>query len=112
MFHSVLNIFEISAGKHVSEFIFYYNCRPQAATLLKRTPSQVFSCEFCKILKNINYVQHLLKAVSTHRYYVYKHKRPRVSKQQMNELIPYRFDNHTFSQDIFLAVMKWLCQNG
>ena len=34
------------------------------ATLLKKAPTQVFSCEFCKLLKNIYFKEHLRTAGS------------------------------------------------
>ena len=31
----------------------------EAATLLKETPAELFSCEFCDILKNVFFTEHL-----------------------------------------------------
>ena len=32
---------------------------PEAATLLKETPAELFSCEFCDIFKNVFFTEHL-----------------------------------------------------
>ena len=70
------------------------------------------SCEFCNILKSINYVQHLLKAVSKHRCCVYKNKRLRVPKQhECTHPIPILYSQtlkRYLSRFDEMAVPKWL----
>ena len=41
-----------------------WSCRPQSGTLLKKRPWQEFSCEFCDILKNIFFTEHLWTTAS------------------------------------------------
>ena len=40
------------------------------ATLLKKIPTQVFSCEFCEIFKNTYFVEHLQTAAFVRSIYV------------------------------------------
>ena len=49
--HEILQIFIIV-------YLFYKASR-RPATLLKRNPTQVFSCEYCKIFKNTFFIENL-----------------------------------------------------
>ena len=59
-------------GKHLCQSLFFNKVAGlwpatllrkrlwhRLATLLKKTPAQVFSCEFCEILKNTFFTEHL-----------------------------------------------------
>ena len=54
------------------------------ATLLKKTPAQVFSCEYCKIFKNIYFEDHLQTAASASWSILYK------------EFVDISYDNGSF----------------
>ena len=50
---SVLKNFTKFTGKHLSQSLFFNKVSgPRVAFLLKKTLVQVFSCEFCEIIKN------------------------------------------------------------
>ena len=55
-------------GKHLCQSLFLMKFQTfRAATLLKETPTQVFSCEYCKISKNTDFEEHLRTASSVWR---------------------------------------------
>ena len=55
----VLENFANFTGKHVSWSHFVIKLQPLGpATILKKTPTQVFSCEICEIFKNTYFEEH------------------------------------------------------
>ena len=47
-------------GKHLCQILFLKKIGPQACNFIKKeTLAQVFSCEFCKVSKNIVFIEHL-----------------------------------------------------
>ena len=56
----VLKNFAIFTGKHLSWSLFLIKFRAfRPATLLKETPTQVFSCKICETFKNTYFEKHL-----------------------------------------------------
>ena len=56
---SVLKNFAIFAGKHLCWSLFLEKLQTwRSATLLKKTPIQMFSCEYCGIFKNTFFIEH------------------------------------------------------
>ena len=63
----VLRDFAKSTGKHLCQGLFF-NKGPQACNFIKKeTLTQVFSCEFCEISKNIFFTEHLRTTASVFR---------------------------------------------
>ena len=62
----VLRNFAKFIGKHLCQSLFFNKVAgPRPATLFKKkTLSQLFSCEFCKISKNIFFTEHLWATAS------------------------------------------------
>ena len=45
-----------------------------SATLLKETPTQMFSCDYCEIFMNTYFGEHLQRAASVYSKYLLKYK--------------------------------------
>ena len=56
----ILENFAIFTGKHLFQILFLNKVEGfRPATLFKETLTQVLSCEFCEILKNTFFIEHL-----------------------------------------------------
>ena len=56
---------KILTGKHLCWSLFLIKLQTfRSVTLLKKDPSQVFSCEFCRNFKNIHFEEHLRTVAS------------------------------------------------
>ena len=56
----VLRNFTKFTGRHLCQSFFFNKVAGlRSATLLKKTLTQVFSCEFCKIFRNTFFTEHL-----------------------------------------------------
>ena len=63
----VLKSFTIFTGKHLCWSLFLITLQAfRLETLLKGTPTQVFSCEYCEIFKNSYFEEHLRMATFVH----------------------------------------------
>ena len=61
----VLKNFADFTGKHPFSSFFLIKLQAwRPATLLKKTPAQIFSCEICRIFKNTYFQEHLQTAAS------------------------------------------------
>ena len=61
----VLKNFAIFTGKHLHCSLFFKKLQAfRPATLLKETPTQVLSSEYCKVFKNTNFEEHFRTAAS------------------------------------------------
>ena len=49
----------LKLSQYSQEKLLLQSLASRPATLLKKTPTQVFSCEYCKIFKNIYFEEHL-----------------------------------------------------
>ena len=66
MIKGVLRNFLKFTGKHMCQGLFFNkvaSLRP-ATLLKKKTPAEVFSCEFCEISKNTFFTEHLRTTAS------------------------------------------------
>ena len=64
---AVLKNFANVTGKHLCWGLFFTNVQTlRPATLFKKTPTQVFSCEICEILMSTYFEEHLRTAASVY----------------------------------------------
>ena len=72
---AVLKHFAIFTWKHLCWSLFLIKLQPfRSATLLKETPTQLFSCDYCEIFKNTYFEEHLGRAASVYSKGLLKYK--------------------------------------